>query len=407
MKKSLFYSAALLTALTSAAFITASCGDDDDDVVISSSADDDDDDDSSNSEFDEAADLDITSDNLSSWKNYAYQVAKLLEEDANSLYYAWNTYYDYNDEAFAITFKNHNNTNDYSSALDCIYTIIDYCVDITDEVGNSKIGDPYNEYMAGNYTEALYAVESWYSWHSRDDYANNIRSIRNSYYSSLDSTVNDASLYTIVENLDPTLNAQVAAAIEEAKDAILAIPQPFRNNIDDATVPVAQQACLDLGELFDEDVRAVIRSAYSTNQDADELDAAVTTYVDEVVVPTYKSLSEKNADLCDAVEAFYNNPTDEAIEEACDAWLVAREPWEKSEAFLFGPVDELGLDPNMDSWPLDQVAIVNILESGNYDDLNWSDEDSDEDIEASQEVRGFHTLEFLLFKDGEPRTITE
>ena len=38
-------------------------------------------------------------------------------------------------------------------------------------------------------------------------------------------------------------------------------------------------------------------------------------------------------------------------------------PWEQSEAFLFGPVDILGLDPNMDSWPLDQVAIVNILNS--------------------------------------------
>ena len=84
---------------------------------------------------------------------------------------------------------------------------------------------------------------------------------------------------------------------------------------------------------------------------------------------------------------------------------MAREPWEKSEAFLFGPVDALGLDPNMDSWPLDQVAIVNILNSGNFDDLNWTDGESDDEIEAAQNVRGFHTLEFLLFKNGEPRTV--
>lgn len=50
--------------------------------------------------------------------------------------------------------------------------------------------------------------------------------------------------------------------------------------------------------------------------------------------------------------------------------MVAREPWEKSEAFLFGPVDAMGLDPNMDSWPLDQASIIQILNSGNFNDLN-------------------------------------
>ena len=49
-------------------------------------------------------------------------------------------------------------------------------------------------------------------------------------------------------------------------------------------------------------------------------------------------------------------PLTVAFETACNAWITAREPWEESEAFLFGPVDELGLDPNMDSWPLDQNA---------------------------------------------------
>lgn len=48
---------------------------------------------------------------------------------------------------------------------------------------------------------------------------------------------------------------------------------------------------------------------------------------------------------------------------------------------------------------------MQILNSGNYDDLNWSDGDSDDAIEAVQSVRGFHTLEFLLFKDGQPRKV--
>lgn len=98
--------------------------------------------------------------------------------------------------------------------------------------------------------------------------------------------------------------------------------------------------------------------------------------------------------------------TDENFRKAANAWLLAREPWEKSEAFLFGPVDALGLDPNMDSWPLDQDAIVNHLKSGNFSDLEWSDSDDDNKVEAAQNIRGFHTLEFLLFKDGVPRKVT-
>ncbi|MCQ2608367.1 MAG: peptidase M75 [Bacteroidales bacterium] len=137
------------------------------------------------------------------------------------------------------------------------------------------------------------------------------------------------------------------------------------------------------------------------------MDAIVTNYVDAVVLPTYKDLAEKNAALYDKVVALKNQPSDAAFADACDAWLDARQPWETSEAFLFGPVDELGLDPNMDSWPLDQDAIENILTSGNFSDLNWTDGDSDDAIEAAQGVRGFHTLEFLLFKDGQPRTLSD
>ena len=114
---------------------------------------------------------------------------------------------------------------------------------------------------------------------------------------------------------------------------------------------------------------------------------------------------EKNTILYNVVNTFKNNPDNDNFEAACEAWLKAREPWEKSEAFLFGPVDAKGLDPNMDSWPLDQVAIVQILKSGNYDDLDWTDGDSDDAIEAAQNVRGFHTLEFLLFKNGKPRRV--
>lgn len=109
--------------------------------------------------------------------------------------------------------------------------------------------------------------------------------------------------------------------------------------------------------------------------------------------------------MFDAVNTFKNNPSDLNFEKACEAWLTAREPWEKSEAFLFGPVDSEGLDPNMDSWPLDQDAIFQILKSGNFNEMEWGDGDDDDTVSAAQNVRGYHTLEYLLFKDGEPRKV--
>ena len=393
MRKNFFQAAALMLGLACTGFMATACSDDDNNGG------------NEGTEFDQAANLDYTAENSANWLAYSVRVAKLLEQDATTLYNSWETGYD-GGAPFKEIFKAHDGRQSYSNVMDCITTIIDKCQEITDEVGNEKIGDPYRKWMAGQHTEALYAVESWYSFHSRDDYANNIRSIRNSYFNSMDSTVNDSSLYRIMERVDPTLNAQIAQAIEDTKNAILAIPQPFRNHIGDEMVPPAQDACTSLGNLFNTSLRSAITNAYQngTVTEAD-LQGVVEAYVDHVVLPTYKALKEKNTLLRQAVQALASAPGNESFEEACDAWIVAREPWEQSEAFLFGPVDALGLDPNMDSWPLDQVAIVNILNSGDFSNLEWGEGDSEDEITSTQEIRGFHTLEFLLFKNGNPRTV--
>lgn len=385
--KNIFWMALVAVALSVGA---TSCGDDDDDPVV----------DPGNENVGgntSSADLDYSAANADSWHNYMKQVAYLLKADATTLYEAWNTSYE-GGEAYAQSFKNH--TRYYTSARNCVEEILDGCVTIADEVGNAKIGEPYNLYNSGDITSALYAVESWYSWHSRDDYTNNIWSIRNAYFGSLDGSVNANSLSAVVKAADADLDAEVVAVINRTAAAIQAIPQPFRNHINCDEARAAMAACKELVDVMNIKLRTIVTG----NAISDEaLDAVVDNYVDAVVLPTYKDLMEKNGNLYNKVVALATTPTNEAFEAACDAWLAAREPWEKSEAFLFGPVDALGLDPNMDSWPLDQDAIVQILTSGNFDDLDWSDEDGDEAIEAAQSVRGFHTLEYLLFKDGNPR----
>lgn len=384
MKKNFFYATILIAGL---AFTTTACSNNDDETSQS------------------PVDLECTQNNVTSWGNYMKVIATLLKNDAATLYSDWSNSYEGGD-SYANIFKNHNSTT-FSSALNCVQQIIDGCYDIANEVGTQKIGDPYEKYEAGNITGALYAVESWYSWHSREDYSNNILSIRNAYYGTRDGSVSDNSISKVLANNGyTTLNNQMIAAITKAYNAILNIPQPFRNNINSSEVEAAMEACAELANLLTNTLKPTINNN-STLSSNSTLDPVVKQYVDVVVLPTYLDLKNEAETLYNTVSAFQANPSDGTFATAASTWVKARGPWETSEAFLFGPVASKGLDPNMDSWPLDQDAIVNILNSGNYADLEWNgdyDEDN-EDIAAAQNVRGFHTLEYLLFKDGKARTI--
>lgn len=192
--------------------------------------------------------------NKDAWANYMQAVSALLRADANTLYADWSVSYN-GGKSYAEIFKAHDGTEGFNSAINCIEQIIDGCADIASEVGASKIGDPVSLYEDGKTEEALYAVESWYSWHSRDDYTNNIYSIRNAYYGSLDGNVNEKSLSALVEKVDEVFDTKVKQAIQAAADAIQAIPQPFRNNINSAEAKAAMDACGNLESLLTEELK--------------------------------------------------------------------------------------------------------------------------------------------------------
>ena len=350
-------------------------------------------------EVTDAADLDYSSAYAASWANYSRNVAALLKSDAQRLSDEWTN-------GFAEQFRTGRFSGSYNESLQ---QVLDGCIDIANEVGTAKIGEPYDYWTEGKTTTAVYAVESWYSWHSRDDYSNNIKSVANSLLGTrLSGRLTTASatsahansLYTYCSALDAARTTALWQSVVAAYDAIQAIPQPFRNNINSRETVAAMDACRVLTENLE-----TMKGLIAAHTDEAGMRPVVEQYVDAVVLPTYADLARKNTALYDAVVALGTAPSNSTFAAACEAWLAAREPWETSEAFLFGPVDELGLDPNMDSWPLDQDAIVKILTSGNYDSLNWSDGDDDDAIEAAQSLRGFHTLEFLLFKNGNPRTV--
>ena len=344
--------------------------------------------------------IDVTSQNIGTWTQYATAVANLLAKDANDLNKAWSVSYN-GGEPYAQTFKTFG--GEYQSASACVQQIVDGCIDIAGEVGTAKIGEPRDLWEAKKYTEAVYAVESWYSWHSIDDYSNNIVSIRNAFNGTRNNQEAVHSLAAFTKAQNATLYASVKGKIEAAYNSIKSMAAPFRSHIGSPSVLVAQEACAALVNVLEKDLTSFI----SQHADDDEMEEIVSTYVDQVVLPTYADLVTKTNALRQSIVVLSNQPSGANFKRAADLWIEAREPWETSEAFLFGPVADLGLDPNMDSWPLDVDAIKGVMESGKIEELiKWEGEydEENEDIEAVQNVRGFHTLEFLLFKDGKART---
>ncbi|MDE6279535.1 MAG: peptidase M75, partial [Paramuribaculum sp.] len=268
----------------------------------------------------ESKDIDINASNIKSWTNYMVQVSYLLKTDADNLLSAWTTSYN-GGRSFAESFKNFS-LNEYPSAVSCTEEIIDKMAEIANEVGQAKIGDPYALYIANRREEALYAVESWYSWHSRDDYTNNIYSIRNAYFGSLNGSVTNSSLSSLIKAVNPELDKAVSDAITKAATSIQAIQQPFRNNIPGTPTLNAMEACAELEDLLNNQLKP-----FAVTLPESDLTKMVALYVDNVVIPTYTALSRNTSLLNEAVKTLAANPNNDNFEKACRAWMPDSEQW--------------------------------------------------------------------------------
>ena len=357
----------------------------------------------------------VTDANLTNWVQYSVQVANLLTKDASDLKNAWTDSYNGGD-AYSEQFKNPGTGKTFASYSNCVQQIIEGCADIANEVGTAKIGEPRDLWEKGSYKDAVYAVESWYSFHSIDDYTNNILSIRNAVYGTRNGEQAAQSVASYLKANNVSLYNSLVTKITTAVNAIQGIKSPLRSFLCSNTVLAAQNACSALEKVLTNDLKPVMMAASE-----EDLKPIIINYTDNVVLPTYADLLADNTALNTAIRTLANTANEYqagtktvadvnlAFKAAALLWITAREPWETSEAFLFGPVADKGLDPNMDSWPLDVDALKNTLASGKFDNLTWEGEfdENDETIAAVQNVRGFHTLEFLLFYNGTPRTLSK
>ena len=138
----------------------------------------------------------------------------------------------------------------------------------------------------------------------------------------------------------------------------------------------------------------------------DENAAAVAAqFVDHTVAPTYTALASKTELLADMLATLKQTPTNAGLHDACNVFLQAREQWEKSEAFLFGAAGDFGVDPHIDSWPLDETAFNTLMgNSSMLALLAGEDGDAQAGELLSNALLGFHGLEYILFRDGQPKT---
>ena len=135
-------------------------------------------------------------------------------------------------------------------------------------------------------------------------------------------------------------------------------------------------------------------------------------YVESVVYTTYTNLANATDDLYelldDAKDKYRKATLTQAdIDKVCTKFLEARSFWEASEAFLYGPATTFGIDPHIDTWPLDldalAISLSNSAQVANLD--NGDDGIAYAGAKLGQELLGFHGIEFIIFRDGKNRTL--
>ena len=131
---------------------------------------------------------------------------------------------------------------------------------------------------------------------------------------------------------------------------------------------------------------------------------AIVDYVDNTVIPTYRGMADNAillADACNKILTKFNagELSADDVKAAGEYWNKSRDYWEKSEAFLYGPVAVANIDPHIDSWPLDKVQMDDLLVDIR-EGRNWNAET------LGPGLLGFHAIEYMLFELSTDGTVS-
>lgn len=145
-----------------------------------------------------------------------------------------------------------------------------------------------------------------------------------------------------------------------------------------------------------------------------EIKGITEQYLNGTVYPTYTILANGTDTLYNKLSALRERMWDEdatndqvsdaELKEISEIFLRARANYELSEAFLFGAASDFGIDPHIDSWPLDETALKQGLTNTAVIDALKSDDGTYASTALPTACLGFHGIEYVLFRDGKVRS---
>ena len=149
---------------------------------------------------------------------------------------------------------------------------------------------------------------------------------------------------------------------------------------------------------------------YGLSTEEQEMKEIVHHYVPQVVYATYGDLAKESNELYELLSAASRKGvaslTQGELDAICAKFLQARQSWEESEAFLYGAATDFGIDPHIDTWPLDVEALATSLSNAEQvAALEGEDGIAYAAAKLGQELLGFHGIEFILFRDGANRKV--
>ncbi len=114
-----------------------------------------------------------------------------------------------------------------------------------------------------------------------------------------------------------------------------------------------------------------------------------------VITTSYDELYNSSIELQAALSHFRDEKTQVTLDAAREAYRVCRAKWMMSQAFLFGPIKTANLISTLNTWPISPTNLGGTILTP--DDIHFRD----------GSVKGFHTIEYLIFGDSVNKQISD
>lgn len=109
------------------------------------------------------------------------------------------------------------------------------------------------------------------------------------------------------------------------------------------------------------------------------------TYAD-IAEAVYEDSLDTAKVLRSVIHNFVNNPTEQNLQDAKDAWLAARVPYQQSEVYRFGNPIVDDWEGKVNAWPLDE-GLIDYVESNSYGDQSDENENYVSNVIANKLIK--------------------